>query len=82
MHEFGLFVGGSNFIGDIGGTEFIKPSSTSFGLIYKWNITTRYSLRASYKLSRLNSNFFQINHRGYLKKKNNLYLTICTFTTL
>ena len=53
MHEFGLFVGGSNFIGDIGGTEFIKPSSTSFGLLYKWNITTRYSLRASFKSSRL-----------------------------
>ena len=53
MHEFGLFVGGSNFIGDIGGTEFIKPSSTSIGLLYKWNITTRYSLRTSFKSSRL-----------------------------
>ncbi len=53
MHEFGLFVGGSNFIGDIGSTEFIKPSSSSIGLLYKWNVTTRYSLRASFMSSKL-----------------------------
>tara|TARA_B110000263_G_C15267334_1_gene491761 strand:+ start:757 stop:1428 length:672 start_codon:yes stop_codon:yes gene_type:complete len=53
MHEFGIFIGGSNFIGDVGGSNYINPNSYSLGLIYKWNITTRYSLRASYKIGKL-----------------------------
>ena len=32
MHEFGTFLGGSNFIGDIGSSSYIKPNSFSFGL--------------------------------------------------
>ena len=31
IHEFGLMVGGSNFIGDVGSTSYIAPKNTAFG---------------------------------------------------
>ena len=46
-HELGLFVGGSNYIGDVGSDYYIIPSNVAVGLVYKWNLTTRYSLRFS-----------------------------------
>jgi Domain of unknown function (DUF6089) len=48
IHEFGVFAGGSNFIGDIGPTTFIAPNETAFGLLYKWNKSPRLSWRASF----------------------------------
>ena len=47
FHELGGFFGGSNYIGDIGSTNYISPNNYALGLIYKWNMTTRYSFRAS-----------------------------------
>ena len=47
FHELGSFLGGGNYIGDIGNTYFIFPENPAFGLVYKWNRTTRYSLRAN-----------------------------------
>ena len=35
IHEFGLMVGGSNFIGDVGSTSYIAPKNTAFGGVYK-----------------------------------------------
>jgi hypothetical protein len=59
MHEVGLFLGGSNLIGDVGSRKFIYTKSPALGLIYKYNITTRYSLRGSFSYSKLvNRNFF------------------------
>ena len=55
-HEIGAFLGGSNYIGDIGPTRYISPNNTAFGLLYKWNLTTRYSLRAGINLSKINWN--------------------------
>ena len=40
-------MGGANYIGDIGATYFVYPENPAFGLVYKWNRTTRYSLRAN-----------------------------------
>ena len=48
IHEMGMFLGGSNTISDLGSTHFIYSNSPAFGLIYKWNITTRYALRARF----------------------------------
>ena len=48
IHEMGMFLGGSNTISDIGSTHFIYSNSPAFGVIYKWNLTTRYALRASF----------------------------------
>ncbi len=53
INEIGLFVGGSNFIGDVGATTYIKPNSPAIGLLYKWNKTPRHSWRFSYIQSKL-----------------------------
>jgi len=56
FHELGLFVGGSNYIGDIGTDQYLNPNSPAFGLIYKWNITDRYSFRGGITLTKLIEN--------------------------
>lgn len=47
IYEIGVFVGGSNFIGDVGATNYISPNQTAFGGIFKWNRSPRHSFRAS-----------------------------------
>ncbi len=47
IHEIGVFVGGSNFIGDVGATDYISPDSPTLGVMYKWNVSPRHSWRAS-----------------------------------
>ncbi len=47
IHEIGVFVGGSNFIGDVGATNYMSPNQPAFGLIYKWNRSPRHSFRFS-----------------------------------
>lgn len=47
IHEVGIFIGGSNFIGDVGKEKHISPDSPAFGGIYKWNKSTRHSWRFS-----------------------------------
>jgi hypothetical protein len=46
-HEIGVFLGGSNYIGDIGKTTFVDPNRFAYGLLYKWNRNVRYSWRFS-----------------------------------
>ena len=55
IHEFGVFLGGSNFVGDIGPTDYIAPNKPAFGLIYKWNRSPRHTWRFSYMQTRLSS---------------------------
>ncbi|MCB0374843.1 MAG: hypothetical protein KDD04_02895 [Sinomicrobium sp.] len=47
IHEAGLLAGGGNAIGDVGATDYIAPGNIALGVIYKWNVATRYSYRAS-----------------------------------
>ncbi|MEC3905769.1 DUF6089 family protein [Tamlana sp. 2201CG12-4] len=47
INEIGVFVGGSNFIGDLGATNYISPNAPSIGFLYKWNKSKRHSWRAS-----------------------------------
>lgn len=47
FHEVGAFLGASSYRGDVGSSNFVYPNSPAFGIIYKWNITTRYALRFS-----------------------------------
>jgi hypothetical protein len=46
-HEIGVFIGGSNFIGDVGATNYIAPTQLAIGGIYKWNRSPRHSFRFS-----------------------------------
>ena len=43
IFEVGVFAGGSNFIGDVGATQFVNPNKLAFGGLFKWN--RRYSVR-------------------------------------
>jgi hypothetical protein len=55
IHEIGVFLGGSNFIGDVGPSTYIKPNKLAFGLLYKWNRSPRHSWRFSYTQSQVTS---------------------------
>jgi Domain of unknown function (DUF6089) len=47
IYEVGIFAGGSNFIGDVGATNYISPNQPAIGGIFKWNRSPRHSFRAS-----------------------------------
>ena len=47
-HEIGVFFGGSNFIGDIGSTNYIYPNKLAGGFVYKFNINPRIAIRGNY----------------------------------
>lgn len=53
INEIGVFAGGSNFIGDVGATNYISPNQLALGGIYKWNRSKRHSYRASLIFSEL-----------------------------
>ena len=44
INEVGVFLGGSNYIGDIGSTNYVNPNDFAFGVIYKYNINPRIAL--------------------------------------
>lgn len=47
IYEVGVFVGGSNFIGDVGATDYISPNQGAIGALFKWNRSPRHAFRAS-----------------------------------
>jgi len=53
IYEVGVFLGGSNFIGDVGATNYINPNQFVIGGIVKWNRSPRHSFRASLSFSNL-----------------------------
>ncbi len=70
INEIGIFAGGSNFIGDVGATDYISPNQAAFGGIYKWNRSARHSYRISMIFSELegvdlNSDDPRRQQRGY-----------------
>ena len=70
IHEVGVFLGGSNYIGDVGPTNHIAPNELAYGLLYKWNKSPRHSWRFSYTQSKVTSNDRDSkspgrNQRGY-----------------
>ena len=56
IHEIGVFLGGSNYIGDVGKTNYVNPNELAFGILYKWNKSPRHSWRFSYMQSRITAN--------------------------
>ena len=76
IHEIGVFLGGSNFIGDVGKTNYVSPNEIAFGILYKWNKSPRHSYRFSYTQSTISGNDADSDvpgrvQRGY-KFKNNI----------
>jgi hypothetical protein len=75
INELGVFIGGSNFVGDVGSTTYINPDKVAFGVLYKWNKSPRHSYRFSYTQSQVSGNDFDSdetgrNKRGYRFKNN------------
>jgi hypothetical protein len=62
INEVGVFLGGSNYIGDIGRTNWIYPNSYAVGAVYKWNMHPRYSIRANYTYSKIVGDDAQSNN--------------------
>lgn len=56
IHELGVFVGGSNFVGDVGKTQYIDPNKPALGLLYKWNKSPRLSWRFSLMHTKIKAN--------------------------
>ncbi len=48
MYELGIFAGGSNFVGDIGATDYFKPNKPYLGLVFKYNLNPRMALRTNF----------------------------------
>ena len=48
IYEVGLTYGKTNFIGDIGNTQFINPSNDGIGFLVRWNRSPRHSYRFSF----------------------------------
>lgn len=70
IHEVGVFVGGSNYIGDVGSTTYIAPNEFVMGILYKWNKNSRLAYRFSlngayYSANDLDSDDPGRNQRGY-----------------
>ena len=55
INELGLFAGGSNYIGEIGPTDYIAPNEPAIGIIYKWNRSPRHAWRASFTYAKIAS---------------------------
>lgn len=69
-YEIGGMIGGANYIGDVGNTAFINPSSLAIGGIAKWNRSPRHSFRASLLIAKIEGddakgNDSRRNERGY-----------------
>jgi hypothetical protein len=56
INEIGVFLGGSNYVGDVGKTTYIAPEKVAFGILYKWNKSPRHSYRFSYTQSKISAN--------------------------
>jgi hypothetical protein len=75
IHEIGVFLGGSNYIGDVGKTNYVDPNEPAIGILYKWNKSPRHSYRFSYTQSTISANDLDSEvpgryQRGYSFKNN------------
>ncbi len=73
INELGVFLGGSNYIGDIGSTKYIFPNSYAVGGIYKWNMHPHYSIRATYTYSKISGD--DANSSNSFRKNRGLSFT-------
>lgn len=55
-YEIGGFIGGANYIGDVGKTQIINPNNLVIGGLVKWNRSPRHSFRASINFGKITAN--------------------------
>jgi len=78
LYEVGAFIGGSNYMGDIGSTKYLNPNAPAIGGIAKFNYTPRITFRGTLIYTRLEANDskaesdFRANRTPSLNFKNNI----------
>ncbi len=55
-HELGILVGGVNYIGEVGSTQYFNPKHLGYGIIYKRNLSQRITLRAQFSTGMFSAN--------------------------
>ncbi len=68
IHEVGFLLGGSNYIGDVGNTDFIAPNQPAYGILYKWNKSPRHAWRISYIQTKITGNDLDSKVPGRFKR--------------
>ncbi|WP_231962733.1 DUF6089 family protein [Polaribacter sp. KT25b] len=56
MYEAGITIGGSNYVGDIGRTDYIYPNKIAGAAFFKYNWNPRIALRATYSYLPIEAN--------------------------
>ena len=79
INEIGVFVGGSNFVGDVGKETFIDPNSLALGGLYKWNRSTRHAWRFSVMHSTLKIDDAKSNSSSRPERGLNIESTVTEF---
>ena len=68
IHEVGVFLGGSNYIGDVGKTNYVDPNQMAYGILYKWNKSPRQAWRISYTMSKIKGDDINSDVPGRYKR--------------
>jgi len=69
INEIGLLIGGTNYIGDIGRTNYILPNKIGGGVIYKYNLNPRIALRGTFSYLPIEAD--DANATNSVRKKRN-----------
>ena len=83
-NEIGVFIGGSNYIGDIGPTTYIHPFSYNLstnavaGIIFRKNLNERIALRAKLNYSKIGSSDNWPNTVEYRNKRGRYFKNVLT----
>ncbi|MAD96149.1 MAG: hypothetical protein CMB99_02370 [Flavobacteriaceae bacterium] len=48
VYEIGVFLGGSNYVGDIGRTNYVYPNNLAGAVFFKYNYNPKIAFRATY----------------------------------
>ena len=56
INEIGFFIGGVNYVGDVGTTNYIRPNNTGGTILYKYNLNPRIAIRGNFSYFNLSGN--------------------------
>ena len=48
INEVGFIVGGVNYVGDVGRTNYIQPKNIGSSIMYKYNLNPRIAIRGTF----------------------------------
>ena len=76
INELGVFVGGANYIGDVGPTTYVAPDKLALGILYKWNRSPRHSWRFGFNYGRIASDDADSDVSGRKQRGNTFKNTV------